>query len=109
MQPGWMKAVASRGSIDVAGPVTPSPSTDLSKPPDELVFRPSRSPNLFEETVGRLGQGDQDRCRPVGERSQTSVTSASCSASVVRRFAKRCALQQAGLIEVRRGRRGERS
>jgi DNA-binding FadR family transcriptional regulator len=72
-----------------------------------LVFRPISSQNLFEETVGRLGQAIKTGVVPIGERfpNEREVGELlGVSRSTVREAMR--ALQQAGLIEVRRGRRG---
>src|SRR5215475_9712333 len=99
-----MNPVADRGSeAAVAGSARTQPSSDLSKPPDELVFRPISSQNLFEETVGRLGQAIKTGVVPVGERfpNERDVGELlGVSRSTVREAMR--ALQQAGLIEVRR-------
>jgi DNA-binding FadR family transcriptional regulator len=80
---------------------------DLRKPPEELVFRPINSQNLFEETVGRLGQAIKTGVVPIGDRFPNERDLAEIlgvSRPTVREAIR--ALQQAGYVEVRRGRSG---
>jgi len=86
----------------------PSPGgSQLGRLPQELVFRSIRSRNLFEETVERLGQAIKLGVVPVGERFPTERDLAERLAvsRVTVREALR-ALEQAGLVEIRRGRHG---
>jgi DNA-binding FadR family transcriptional regulator len=73
----------------------------------ELVLRPIRSRNLFEETVGRLGQAMQLGVVPAGSRfpSERDLAEMLGVSRVTVREALR-ALEQAGRIELRRGRQG---
>lgn len=75
--------------------------------PVELVLRPIRSRNLFEETVGRLGQAIQLGVVGTGERfpAERELAEMLGVSRVTVREALR-ALEQAGRIEVRRGRQG---
>jgi DNA-binding FadR family transcriptional regulator len=75
--------------------------------PAELVFRSIRSRNLFEETVARLSQAIKVGVVPVGERFPTEreLTERLEVSRVTVREALR-ALEQAGFIEIRRGRQG---
>lgn len=75
--------------------------------PSELVFRPIRSRNLFEETVARLGQAIKLGVVPYGQRFPTERDLADelMVSRVTVREALR-ALEQAGFIEIKRGRHG---
>jgi DNA-binding FadR family transcriptional regulator len=75
--------------------------------PVDLVLRPIRSRNLFEETVGRLGQAIQLGVVSSGERfpPERELAEMLGVSRVTVREALR-ALEQAGRIEVRRGRQG---
>ncbi len=73
----------------------------------ELVLRPIRSRNLFEETVGRLAQAIQLGVIPAGERfppERELAEMLGVSRVTVREGLR--ALEQAGRIEIRRGRQG---
>ena len=86
----------------------PSPDgNQLGRLPQELVFRSIRSRNLFEETVERLGQAIKLGVVPIGERFPTERELAERLAvsRVTVREALR-ALEQAGLVDIRRGRHG---
>jgi DNA-binding FadR family transcriptional regulator len=75
--------------------------------PSELVFRPIRSRNLFEETVARLGQAIKLGVVQNGDRFPTERDI--CDELMVSRVTVRealRALEQAGFIEIRRGRHG---
>ena len=80
---------------------------DVKRLPPELVFRSIRSRNLFEETVARLSQAIRVGVVPVGERFPTEreLTERLEVSRVTVREALR-ALEQAGFIEIRRGRQG---
>jgi DNA-binding FadR family transcriptional regulator len=73
----------------------------------ELVLRPIRSRNLFEETIGRIGQAIQLGVVGPGERfpPERELAEMLGVSRVVVREALR-ALEQAGRIEIRRGRQG---
>jgi DNA-binding FadR family transcriptional regulator len=75
--------------------------------PAELVFRQIRSRNLFEETVVRLSQAIKLGVVPIGERFPTEreLTEQFEVSRVTVREALR-ALEQARLVEIRRGRQG---
>jgi len=80
---------------------------DVERLPSELVFRSIRSRNLFEETVARLGQAIKLGVVPHGERFPTERELAErleVSRVTVREALR--ALEQAGLVEIRRGRHG---
>jgi DNA-binding FadR family transcriptional regulator len=80
---------------------------DLERLPPELVFRSIRSRNLFEETVARLGQAIKLGVVPYGERFPTERELAEqlkVSRVTVREALR--ALEQAGFVEIRRGRHG---
>lgn len=75
--------------------------------PAELVFRSIRSRNLFEETVARLSQAIKLGVVPLGERFPTERELAEqleVSRVTVREALR--ALEQAGFVEIRRGRHG---
>jgi DNA-binding FadR family transcriptional regulator len=75
--------------------------------PSELVFRSIRSRNLFEETVARLSQAIKLGVVPIGGKFPTEreLTEQLEVSRVTVREALR-ALEQAGLVEIRRGRQG---
>jgi DNA-binding FadR family transcriptional regulator len=80
---------------------------DVNRLPAELVFRSIRSRNLFEETVLRLGQAIKLGVVPPGERFPTERELAErlqVSRVTVREALR--ALEQGGLVEIRRGRHG---
>lgn len=80
---------------------------DFDRLPSELIFRSIRSRNLFEETVNRLGQAIKLGVVPVGERFPTERDLAeqlSVSRVTVREALR--ALEQAGYVEIVRGRHG---
>lgn len=80
---------------------------DVHRLPAELVFRSIRSRNLFEETVARLGQAIKLGVIPRGERFPTERELAErleVSRVTVREALR--ALEQAGFVEIRRGRHG---
>jgi GntR family transcriptional regulator, transcriptional repressor for pyruvate dehydrogenase complex len=82
-------------------------SEDVDRLPPELVFRSIRSRNLFEETVARLGQAIKLGVVPYGERFPTERELAEqlqVSRVTVREALR--ALEQAGFVEIRRGRHG---
>jgi DNA-binding FadR family transcriptional regulator len=82
-------------------------ASDLERLPPELVFRSIRSRNLFEETVARLGQAIKLGVVPYGERFPTERELAEqlkVSRVTVREALR--ALEQAGFVEIRRGRHG---
>ncbi len=86
------------------------PDTEPSDSGDaqlELVLRPIRSRNLFEETIGRLGQAIQLGVVKPGERfpPERELAEMLGVSRVVVREALR-ALEQTGRIEIRRGRQG---
>lgn len=85
----------------------PQPDEHFNRLPAELVFRPIRSRNLFEETVSRLGQAIKLGVVPRGERFPTERELAErleVSRVTVREALR--ALEQAGFVEIRRGRHG---
>jgi DNA-binding FadR family transcriptional regulator len=84
-----------------------TPEHDFVRFPSELIFRSIRSRNLFEETVNRLGQAIKLGVVPVGERFPTEREIAerlNVSRVTVREALR--ALEQAGYIEILRGRHG---
>ncbi len=85
----------------------PQPAYDFDRLPPELIFRSIRSRNLFEETVARLGQAIKLGVVPRGERFPTEreIAERLRVSRVTVREALR-ALEQAGLVEIRRGRHG---
>lgn len=78
-----------------------------AKMPEEIVFRPLRSRNLFEETVARLSQAIRLGVVPVGERLPTEreLHERLKVSRITIREALR-ALEEAGFVEIRRGRNG---
>jgi DNA-binding FadR family transcriptional regulator len=84
-----------------------SPSDDLARFPSEIVFRPLRSRNVFEETVARLVQAVRLGVVGVGERFPTEreLHEQLGVSRVTIREALR-ALEEAGYVEIRRGRHG---
>jgi DNA-binding FadR family transcriptional regulator len=86
---------------------TRSPDHDFERLPSELIFRSIRSRNLFEETVSRLGEAIKLGVVPVGERFPTERDLAEqlgVSRVTVREALR--ALEQAGYVEIVRGRHG---
>lgn len=82
-------------------------AAEIHRLPPELVFRSIRSRNLFEETVARLGQAIKLGVIPPGERFPTERELAEqleVSRVTVREALR--ALEQAGFIDIRRGRHG---
>jgi DNA-binding FadR family transcriptional regulator len=73
----------------------------------DLVLRPIRSRNLFEETVGRLAQAIELGVLPAGERfpPERELAELLGVSRVTVREALR-ALEQAGRVDIRRGRQG---
>jgi DNA-binding FadR family transcriptional regulator len=88
-------------------PLGPVGEEDVKHLPPELVFRSIRSRNLFEETVARLSQAIKLGVVPIGGRFPTEreLTEQLEVSRVTVREALR-ALEQAGLVEIRRGRQG---
>jgi len=99
-EPSHLNAAPERAT----GPVG---EDEVKHLPAELVFRSIRSRNLFEETVARLSQAIKLGVVPIGERFPTEreLTEQLEVSRVTVREALR-ALEQAGLIEIRRGRQG---
>jgi DNA-binding FadR family transcriptional regulator len=80
---------------------------DVNRLPSELVFRSIRSRNLFEETVARLRQAIKLGVVPYGGRFPTErELSARLEVSRVTVREALRALEQAGFVELRRGRYG---
>jgi DNA-binding FadR family transcriptional regulator len=80
---------------------------EFDRLPEELIFHSIRSRNLFEEAVARLGQAIKLGIVPVGERFPTEreISERLHISRVTVREALR-ALEQAGYVEIRRGRHG---
>jgi len=99
--------LAAAASPPAAQPVAPLSGQDIERLPPELVFRSIRSRNLFEETVARLSQAIRLGVVGIGDRFPTEreLTEQLEVSRVTVREALR-ALEQAGLIEIRRGRQG---
>jgi DNA-binding FadR family transcriptional regulator len=80
---------------------------ELDRVPGELVFRPIRSRNLFEETVERLGQAIRLGVVPLDERfppERELAEQLGVSRVTVREAIR--ALEKAGLVAIRQGRHG---
>ena len=87
--------------------MTEGGADDVTRLPGELFFRPLRTRNLFEETVARLGQAIKLGAVPVGERLPTERElheQLGVSRITIREALR--ALEEAGFVEIRRGRNG---
>jgi DNA-binding FadR family transcriptional regulator len=112
-----LSVIGTDPDLNLSAEVTPSnrnqsnesegPGGEVHRLPSELVFRPIRSRNLFEETVARLGQAIKLGVVPRGERfpAERELADQLKVSRVTVREALR-ALEQAGLVEIRRGRNG---
>jgi DNA-binding FadR family transcriptional regulator len=101
-RPSPVSGRADKTSAGGTGPGDP-----FERLPDELVFRPIRSRNLFEETVERLREAIRLGVVPTGERFPTEreiVERLGVSRVTVR--SALLALSESGLVEIRRGRSG---